>query len=80
MVKCKEILDILSDYVDGELTEGQCGQIQEHLKDCSRCREFVETFRESLELAHNLDKELPPKNVCESVLQALKKVRDQSNS
>ncbi|NOY22369.1 MAG: hypothetical protein GXO70_02500 [Acidobacteria bacterium] len=71
-MKCEEILDILSDYVDGELARGQCQRIQEHLEVCPHCREFVETFRESLEIAHGLDKKLPPQDVCESVLQAFR--------
>jgi len=69
-VECKEILNILSDYVDGELPEARCLEIQEHMKACSRCREFVESFQESLEIAHNLEKKSPPENVCESVLRA----------
>jgi len=71
-VNCKEILNILSDYVDGELAEEQCCRIREHLKDCSACREFAETFRRSLEIAHDLDEKHVPEDVCERVLQAFR--------
>ena len=72
-MKCEEILNILSDYVDGELPEAQCAEIKEHMKACSHCREFVETFRKSLDLTHKLDHKHPPENVCESVLRAIRK-------
>lgn len=71
-MECKRVLEILSDYVDGELSPDQCQQIQEHLEDCPECHDFVETFRESLELTHNLDKKLPPQDVCESILRAFR--------
>lgn len=79
-MKCKEILDILSDYVDGELADEQCHRIQEHLKGCPGCLEFVETFRRSLEIAHDLDEKHPSEDVCLSVLQAFRKSCEQKDS
>ena len=44
-MRCRELLDALSDYVDGELDESLCADIEEHLKDCNPCR--VEVDRQS---------------------------------
>ena len=79
-MNCKEILNILSDYVDGELAYEQCNRIQEHLKECPGCREFVETFRRSLEIARDLDEKHPPEDVCLSVLQAFRKSCEKKDS
>jgi hypothetical protein len=47
--KCKEIFESLSDYVDGDLDEGMCNQIRQHMQDCPPCEKFFEGFRRSIE-------------------------------
>ncbi|NOZ14235.1 MAG: hypothetical protein GXO69_11455 [Acidobacteria bacterium] len=74
-MECQEILKILSDYVDGELSENRCAEIRKHMEECSRCRKFAETFRESLELARKLERKQAPQSVCESVLRAFREAR-----
>lgn len=45
-MKCEKIQEfILTDYLDGQLTEDQKNTIESHLAQCSRCREFAETAR-----------------------------------
>ncbi|NQT32735.1 MAG: anti-sigma factor [Candidatus Omnitrophica bacterium] len=42
-MKCKKIRDIiLSDYTDGELSSDRQKLIEDHLKGCPACREFLE--------------------------------------
>ncbi len=74
-MECRELSDILSDYMDGELSEAQCAEIQEHIKACPHCRGFVETFRKSLELAHELERKPVPQSVCELVMRAFREVQ-----
>lgn len=47
---CKEVLALLSDYLDFELPPDACGQIENHLAECSPCVEFAASLRNTLEL------------------------------
>lgn len=39
-ISCREVLDDLSDYVDGQLPAPRVQRIRDHLKDCDRCERF----------------------------------------
>ena len=47
---CRDLLDALSDYVDGELDESLCSDIEEHLKGCNPCRVEVDTVKRTVTL------------------------------
>ena len=38
---CREILALLSDYVDSDLPQADCAEIERHLAGCAVCREFL---------------------------------------
>jgi len=42
---CQECLDLLTDYVDGELPSDLQGRLEEHFGDCQPCEDFVATYR-----------------------------------
>jgi len=43
-LRCSEVLDDLSDYLDGELPEPRVRRIQAHLRDCDWCERFGGDF------------------------------------
>jgi predicted anti-sigma-YlaC factor YlaD len=47
---CKQLIGNLSDFMDGDLTEELCVEIEEHLKNCENCRIVVNTLRKTIEL------------------------------
>jgi predicted anti-sigma-YlaC factor YlaD len=47
---CKKILQELNLYIDGELEEALCQQLQAHLRDCDRCRIVLDTTRKTIEI------------------------------
>ena len=49
---CKSLLGFLSDYVDGELNEELCREIESHVADCQNCRIVVDTLRKTILLYH----------------------------
>ncbi len=48
--QCQRLLGSLSDYIDGELQEELCAQIEGHLKECENCRIVVDTLRKTVDL------------------------------
>ena len=49
---CKSLLGFLSDYVDGELSDELCQEIQSHTAECQNCRIVVDTLRKTILLYH----------------------------
>ena len=41
--ECRELLKDLSDYVDGDLDETLCLEIEQHMAECDNCRVVVDT-------------------------------------
>ena len=47
---CGSLLESLSDYVDGELGDALCEEIEKHMADCNNCRIVVDTFKKTISL------------------------------
>ncbi len=43
-IRCSEVLDDLSDYLDGELTDERVRRIEAHLQGCDWCERFGGDF------------------------------------
>ncbi len=44
-ISCGEVLDRLSDYLDGDLAAPEVARIEEHLRGCDGCARFGGEFR-----------------------------------
>ncbi len=44
-MKCDELLAMLNDYVDGDITPGVCADLQKHLAGCNPCQVVVDNMR-----------------------------------
>lgn len=49
---CRNLLASLSDYVDGELKDELCAEIEKHMQGCENCRIVVDTLRKTVLLVH----------------------------
>lgn len=47
---CKDVLALLSQYLDFELPADACKQIENHLADCTPCDEFAASLRATVSL------------------------------
>ncbi len=61
MITCKDLVDLLSAYVDGELDGTTARRLEEHLRDCRECEAFLNTFRKTRALAREAaEATMPP--------------------
>ena len=60
--ECERFLHSLGEYVDGELSEDLCAEIERHLLECHNCQVVVNTLRKTIELYHKEEEQenLPP--------------------
>jgi hypothetical protein len=52
--ECKEIVELLVDYADSELSEDQKSMVSQHLAQCRNCSELLEGLRKSLVIAGDI--------------------------
>ncbi len=51
--ECPDLLNELSDYIDGVAREEICTAIEEHMAVCPDCRILVDTLRKTIYLYRN---------------------------
>ena len=68
---CKEVLQQLSEYLDGELEAGLVQSLEQHLAGCHDCRIIVDTTRKTVEIFCNSEPLPLPAAVHERLMQAL---------
>jgi anti-sigma factor (TIGR02949 family) len=62
-LSCLETLRQINEYIDGELAEDLCQEIERHMAHCSDCRLMVDTLSKTVRLYRSLARvevELPP--------------------
>ncbi|MGW8249829.1 MAG: anti-sigma factor family protein [Anaerolineales bacterium] len=57
--ECQHLLGSLSEYIDGELGDELCAEIERHLNECDNCRVVVDSLNKTVYLyqttSQNLD-------------------------
>ena len=60
-MKCRDIGNLLHDYVEGLLDSPVQQQLDRHLADCPGCTAFIRTYKQTIHLAKELPcEEIPP--------------------
>jgi len=59
--RCRDLLERLSRYIDGDLAPGERRSLMAHLRRCPCCEEFAESLRRTVEACHEAGRSrLPP--------------------
>jgi len=45
---CQELVEVITDYLEGALPEHDRIRFEEHLEDCDACREYVAQFERTI--------------------------------
>ena len=62
---CLEMFEKLSEYIDGELDQAACAEIQKHAEDCVACFSCLETLKRTVALCNNVGDRPIPQNLSE---------------
>ena len=71
---CRDVLDFLMAYLDGELPPQERAVFEEHLADCADCRFYLQNYQSTVRLcqaAGNLDADPTRAGVPEELVQAI---------
>jgi anti-sigma factor (TIGR02949 family) len=60
MFTCKESIELLLSFLDGEMPQAEASQLEEHLQACPPCVDFLRTYRATPTLCKRaLAREMP---------------------
>jgi predicted anti-sigma-YlaC factor YlaD len=49
-VRCRDVIAILDDYLEGSLAGADLERLEAHLRECDECRAYLDTYRRTLAL------------------------------
>jgi len=77
-LSCGQVLDRLSDYLDGDLPDAARAAVEEHLRGCDGCARFGGEFRATVQALreHLLEAPKPPVRIRERLVEALDREPD----
>ncbi len=61
--KCREYLSDLNDFLDGELSEELCKEIENHVGQCENCRIMIDTLKKTVSLCREGNSEKLPNSI-----------------
>lgn len=67
MKTCKESIDVLLQYLDGEMSPDEAKALEAHLGCCTPCVEFLRTYRDTTNLCKRALASKMPESVAASL-------------
>ena len=60
-IRCREMVDLLADYLEGSLPPETARSLEAHLEGCSPCIALLNTYRGTVDAVRRLpETEIPP--------------------
>jgi len=75
---CKELVEVITDYLEGTLPERDRVRFDAHILTCEPCREYVEEMRATLRLTGRLTVESISASKREGLLRAFRRMKASS--
>ena len=69
---CKKHFEKISEYLDGELDDRICKEIEEHLQDCPECQDCLDSLKRSIQLCKEVRNEEMPADIRERLRSSLR--------
>ena len=71
-MSCRELVELVSDYIEGTLPAGERIRFDEHLAECDACAEYLAQIRETILATGRLREEAVPAGVRDQLLARLR--------
>lgn len=76
IVRCQECIDLLVDYLEGDLPPERARALDIHLELCPPCVSFVRTYKGTVDVARNLPVDEIPPELTQRLLEFLRREKD----
>jgi hypothetical protein len=69
-VSCRELVELVTDYFEGALSENETALFEQHIADCAWCTRYLEQMRITIETVGHIDEESIAPEMRETLLVA----------
>lgn len=69
---CRELVEVVSDYLDGTLPKQDRLRLEQHLEECPYCVEYIEQMRQTIEALGELRQESLAPETREELVEAFR--------
>jgi anti-sigma factor RsiW len=71
-IACREVVQILTEFLEGALEEGERTRVEQHLVLCPGCSEYLRQIRATIQATRKLSERDIPERVKENLLDAFR--------
>lgn len=72
---CRELVEIITDYLEGELDPDTASRFEAHLEVCPGCQIYVEQMRETISLLGRVPPDRLPETTVAGLMDAFRALR-----
>jgi anti-sigma factor RsiW len=76
VARCQDCIDLLVDYLDGDLAPARARALEIHLELCPACWRFLRTYRGTVDAARTLPAAEIPPELTQRLIDFLNRERD----
>jgi anti-sigma factor RsiW len=69
---CRDVVELVTDYLEGALDSGEARQFERHLSTCEGCARYVEQMRRTIAAVGRLEHEAVPAETRDRLLTAFR--------
>jgi anti-sigma factor RsiW len=80
VARCQECIDLLVDYLEGELSPERTRALEIHFDLCPACWQFVQSYRQTIDAARRLPAEDIPPELAQRLIAFLNQERRDSGA
>lgn len=71
-MSCKDLVEVITDYLEGTLPSADRGRFEQHLGECEGCVNYLEQMKVSVQVLGRLSEESIPPGAREELLEAFR--------
>ena len=71
-ISCQEIVELVTDYLEGALPRDERKAFEEHLAGCANCTNYLDQMRQTMKLTGRLTEEALEPDLREQLLDAFR--------
>jgi anti-sigma factor RsiW len=76
-ISCAELVEIITDYLEETMQEGECRRFEAHLDECPYCANYLEQMRQTIAALGELSEESIAPDAREALLETFRGWRSQ---
>ena len=80
MITCRDLTELLLDFLDGSLPPEHRDRIEQHLQLCPPCVVYLETYRVTIQLSRKLPCQPLPRECADRLRAVLAQIRSEGSA